>query len=717
MPPISVANEQEFERFSIDAQISEQALREIYLRPFEMVVRSSAPKCLMTSYNSINGYHADMSSRLLQEILRQEWGFSGLVMSDWGGTNSTVESLLAGLDLEMAGPPEHRGDKLVQALSDCSDEEATAIKVAIDKSAMKMLSLAQQHGLLGLSPEDARKTRDSPESSSTTNEDIRLIREIAASGIVLLKNRAGSLPLGEAKLNGKQVAFIGPNALEGTCGGGGSASMNPQYLSHPMESFKKVAKDMNIDVAVKYALGAKGAKWLPTFSSSQWRADSSGCQDLFLQVDYFASNNLSGPILDTQFRGGSSLDLTDTAPKALQTEPVPHYSLRITSGVTPRTTGEHTFSVSSIGDAVLYINGELVIDNRGWKERGETFYAFGSVEAFGTKWMEAGREYAVRVESWVRKDGDLNQHFAAHPSIRLGFEEEMGSLEVLCQEAIALADESEFSVVVLGLTDEWESEGYDRQSMAMPGDQDYLADTLLRSVKRPENLIFVNQSGSPVELPWIEGAATFLQAFYGGQEAGNALADVLLGKVNPVGRLPITWPRKYADLPFANDPASWPGVDGKVHYKENSDVGYRWYKHNETASSPQWWFGEGESYTTFTADIGHVTATSDHWNVTLSVKNTGGFAGSFVVQLYFWPVEATQGIKLVGFERTKELKPGSSQDVVLKVKKRDAATWEDVKWVIKRGAYNLGVGTGVGDTAMNTWTLSEEGKQWMPADY
>ncbi|KAM5365168.1 hypothetical protein ACJZ2D_011155 [Fusarium nematophilum] len=152
-----------------------------------------------------------------------------------------------------------------------------------------------------------------------------------------------------------------------------------------------------------------------------------------------------------------------------------------------------------------------------------------------------------------------------------------GAYQKVDQEAIALADESEAAVVVVGLTDEWESEGYDRQSMALPGDQNELVQALASKVKHPERLIFVNQSGSTVEVPWIDDVSTFLQAWYGGQEAGNALADVLLGSTDPCGRLPITWPKRYAGLPFANDPETWPGVDGVVVYKEDTHVGYpRW---------------------------------------------------------------------------------------------------------------------------------------------
>ncbi|XEV05013.1 hypothetical protein FSHL1_010300 [Fusarium sambucinum] len=719
-PKHFVANEQEYERFSIDAKISEKALREIYLRPFEMVVRGpSPPECLMTSYNSVNGYHADMSQYLLVDVLRKEWGFKGLVMSDWGGTNSTLESLLVGLDLEMPGPPERRGKTLLQLAQENSTNPN--LLEAIDVSCSRILNLAEKHGLTGLTPEAARLTRESSETSSTSTEDIKLMRDIAANGIVLLKNTKSTLPLSAKVLDGKQVAFIGPNSFVGTPGGGGSASMNPQYLSHPMKSFKAAASDLGFDVSVKHALGANGRKWLPLFSKTQWSAaglvdDGNTSGKTLLRVDYFASQDLTGLVQETQLRDDSTVDMSDSAPLAFQVDPVPPYSYRITSILTPSTSGLHSFSISSVGDATLHVDGELVIDNRSWTQPGETFYAFGSAEVIGKKTLEAGKEYKVLAEGWVRKEprpdagfsAEANHVFAAHPSIRLGYQEQLPDDEALITEAVDLANESEAVVVVLGLSDEWESEGYDRQSMKLPGKQDELVQALVQRVSRPEKLIFVNQSGSPVEFPWIDDISTMLQAWYGGQEAGNALADVLLGSVNPSGRLPITWPRRYADLPFASDSESWPGVDGTVTYKEEHHVGYRWYCQNQPVS-PQWWFGYGLSYTQFTSNITAVDDKKSEWKVQVSVTNKGTLSGAEVVQVYFWPLHRKQDLMLVGFEKTEILEPGQSVQVEVHVKKRDAARWLGNKWRLGSNEYAFGIDMG-GDKS--PWAISHSELTW-----
>ncbi|KAH7304419.1 glycoside hydrolase superfamily [Stachybotrys elegans] len=719
-PKHFVANEQEHLRFNINAVISDKALREIYLRPFEVLICSaSPPDCIMTSYNCVNGEHLDMNSRIIRDILRGEWGFKGLVMSDWGGTNSTLESLLAGLDLEMPGPPERRGRKLLDAIEQSNYDPK--LMAALDESVVRVLRLARKHGLLGLSPEDAEKTRDSQEISCTTPEDIKLMRDIAASGIVLLKNSQQTLPLKARSLAGKQVAFIGPNALDGTPGGGGSATMNPQYLSRPMESFRAVAMTHGIDVTVKHTLGAYARKWLPLFSESQWAVNGHNPSQNLVRVDYYLSNDLSGPTKETQFRGSSNVDMSDSSPLDFQVDPVPAYSFRITSTVTPSKSGRHTFSLSSVGGSRLYVDGKLIIDNGSWTEPGETFYAFGSAEATGTTKMETHQKYNITVEGWAtRPDGiytaDANHVFAAHPSVRIGYLEELPTPEAMIDEAVALADESDATIVVIGLSDEWESEGYDRKDMALPGAQNQLVEALAKRAKRPHSIVYVNQSGSPVEVPWIHDVSTFVQAWYGGQEAGNALADVLLGYTNPSGRLPCTWPQKYSDLPFEADPESWPGVGETVLYKEETQVGYRWFNHNPDVT-PQWWFGFGLSYTSFSTTLIRVRESEDSWTVHVDVDNTGAYPGQQIVQVYVWPNQTPQDKALVGIEKTSLIQPGNRECVTLNIRTRDAARWVSGRWVIDGGIYSLGVGTGVGEASDSVISLDVKGHSWGPEEY
>ena len=199
----------------------------------------------------------DMSGRIIQNILRDEWKFDGLVMSDWGGTNSTVESVLAGCDLEMPGPPVQRGGKLLDALL---RKRSVELQTAIDNSCERILSLTKRYHLLGLSASQVRASRCRQEISSTSPEGLGKLREIVASGHVLLKNSADTLPLTPNKLQGKKIAFVGPNAKFCSPGGGGSATMNPQYQSHPMKAFERSLAKLNIDAEVRYAVGAYSAR-------------------------------------------------------------------------------------------------------------------------------------------------------------------------------------------------------------------------------------------------------------------------------------------------------------------------------------------------------------------------------------------------------------------------------------------------------------------------
>jgi beta-glucosidase len=698
----SVANEQEHRRFSVSAEIEEKALREIYLRPFEMLVKSDCPPaCIMTAYNRVNSRHVDMHEKLIKGVLRDEWGYQGLVMSDWGGTNSTVESVLAGCDLEMPGPPLRRGRKLLEALNTSQDGE---LEAAVDTSCARLLKLAQRLGKLGMRAPDAEASRHRPETTATSQDDIATLRRIAASGMVLLKNEKGVLPLDLEALEGTKIAFIGPSAVKGASNGGGSAAMNPQYLSQPLESFRRGLAHKNINAFVETAPGCRMDKWLPLLSKETWNAPSES-NDL-LAVDFFSSIDCTGPIVERQLRESSNVDLFDSGPSSLRDSGKP-YSLRLTSTLIPETSGSHSFGISSVGNAKLYIDNELVLDNTDWQGLREAFYAFGSPEARIVTPMQAGRPYKITLESCSKpgstdsqdcsseETADSMHVYGAQPSVRLGFmEEDRSSIS----EAVELARDSDLVVVVIGLSEEWESEGYDRQTMDLPGKQDELVRSLLDSVSRPESIIVVSQSGSPVHMPWHDGAPTILQAWYGGQEAGNALADVLLGNTSPNGRLPMTWPRAYTDLPFANDISSWPGVDDVVTYKECTRVGYRWFL--DAGVEPLWWFGHGLSYSTFAHAITAIATFEDRWIVTVQVTNTGSFPAEEVVQVYAWPSQQPKLQSLAAFERTTLMQPGDEQTVEVEIRLRDIGQWVDGGWVLPGGAYTVASARHAGDKEM-----------------
>jgi beta-glucosidase len=438
------------------------------------------------------------------------------------------------------------------------------------------------------------------------------------------------------------------------------------------------------------------------------------------KVDFFASPDFTGPIIETQYRNNSSIDLTDSGPISLREAGKP-YSVRSTSYLTPAKSGQHHLSLTSVGHSRLLVDGKLIVDNYDWTERGEAFYAFSSVENSVAVHLNKDQVYEIVVEA-ATKTVDAHSKISAddpahvwsmQPSVRIGYLEELPS--DMIGEAVNLANTCDYTVLVIGLSEEWESEGYDRKTLNLPGNQNELVSTLLERSLNPERIIIVNQSGSPVEMPWADDASTILQAWYGGQEAGNALADVLLGRVNPSGRLPISWPRKYSDLSFGSSPESWPGIDGRVVYQEGTSVGYRWYLENKV--EPQWWFGHGLGYATFVMSNLKVLedGRSECWTVNIKVKNTGQVSGRHVVQVYSRRSDHQTGRELRAFDKTAQLAPGESEIVRLLVKARDMAHWQDGKWLLEEGEYVLAISDSAGASATLHATISvSQPMAWNP---
>lgn len=402
----------------------------------------------MTAYNRVNGTHMDMHTDILQGILRDQWSFDGLVMSDWGGTNSAVESVIAGCDLEMPGPPVQRGLKLLEAALTKSN---VSLRNAIDDACRRVLTLAKKMNLLGLSPAQVRQSRSQPEQSQTSREDLDRLQATVASAHVLLKNSIETLPLCPSALQGKKIAFIGPNAIKCSPGGGGSATMNPQYQSHPVQAFRQSLHDLGVEAEVSHAVGAHSMKWLPLADTDQWttysnpQQESSDQRDVF-RIDFFSSADMSGPVFETQYRCSSNIDLTDSGPFALREAGTP-YSLRVTSQVTPRASGKHTFSITSVGNTRLWVGSRCLIDNSDWTERGEAFYAFSSQEVCASLQMTKGQSYEVVVEASSKMpepSEDIVHVWSMQPSVRLGFLEELS--QTLVDDAVALANCSDYTV-------------------------------------------------------------------------------------------------------------------------------------------------------------------------------------------------------------------------------------------------------------------------------
>jgi beta-glucosidase len=673
-----VCNDSEFERTTISSQVGERALREIYLPPFQAAVREAHAWAIMASYNLVNGVAASENAYLLTDILRKEWGFDGVAMSDWFlSVKSTAPSVNAGLDLEMPGPGVWRGEKLLQAVQNGEVTEAT-----IDMSVRRILRLLEKSGLFEHPVEE-------PEQAINLPEHRALIRAAAAEGIVLLKNASNVLPLQREAL--RSLAIIGPNAKTARIMAGGSAQVNAYYAISP---FDGVVAKVGDQVNVGYELGCTNHKLLPLIEPDQLLAGSAGA-DHGLAVEYFNNLDLAGsPVLTTL---STSSELQWLGPLPAEVNPQ-QFSLRCTARFIPRETGSHTFGLGSAGLSRLFIDGQEVIDNWTQFTPGELYFGLGSAQLTYAVDMEAGREYAITLEFRKAEHSPL-------AAVRLGCLSPLPS--DMLERAVALASRSDVALIFAGLSGEWESEGFDRPDIDLVGRQNELIE---RVAAANNNTVVVLNTGSPVAMPWLDQVAAVVQAWFPGQECGNSIADVLFGDVNPSGKLTETFPVRIEDNPAY---INYPGENGKVYYGEGLFVGYRYYEKKKIA--PLFPFGFGLSYTTFKYDALQLSAQEigpdDMLQVSIDVTNTGKRAGKETVQVY---VRDTQSHlhrpdkELKAFAKVY-LEPGERKTVTLTLNRDALAYYDDLarSWVAEAGAFEVLVGSSSQDIhAAGTFTLT-----------
>jgi beta-glucosidase len=645
-----VANNQETDRDRVDEQIGERALREIYLPGFEQAVQRGGVLSAMCAYNQVNGAYM-CQNRLINDVLKADFGFRGFVVSDWAATHSAAGSANAGLDLEMPyGPqpayPQFFGDQLRAAVL-----AGTVPMARLDDMVTRILTAMISEGLLD------HPATGSQSATVTTAEHQQLARTLSEQGTVLLKNARGVLPFMSRAV--RSVAVIGAAAQDVPIyTGGGSANVIPSAPTTPLQGIRARAGSTQ----VTYAPGTAGTAALPDIPTALLTPASGTGHGL--TATYYASRDFTGT--PVAVRTEPTVDFSGAPPVAGLSG---QWSARWTGTFTPPATGTHRFSLVAQGIADLYVNGQHVASSYA-RDHGIVEHAL--VE------LTAGRPVSIRV--------DYVADFLPRrkPALQVGW---LAPNPALTQRAVDAAKASDVAVVFVN---DLRTEGQDVRTLALPADQNRLIEAV--AAANPRTVVVLNTAGA-VLTPWLSRVAGVLEAWYPGQENGNAIAAVLFGDVNPSGRLPITFPASDHQTPVA-DPQRWPGVNDVATYSEGLLVGYRWW--DATGQRPLFPFGYGLSYTTFRHDHLRLSKQCRDVVVRVRVTNTGRRVGADVVQLYVgFPAKSGEPPRQLKAFKKITLAPGRDAQVRFRLSARDFSRWNTRRhaWVSDPGTYRIMVGS------------------------
>lgn len=657
-PKHYIANDFETDRFTVDVEVDDRALREIYLAAFETAIVRSRAWAVMSAYNSINGATATENA-LLETPLNDEWGFDGIVVSDWTAVRS-IESAKHSQDLVMPGPDGPWGAALVDAVRAGEVPEA-----AIDRKVLRLLTLAARVGALeGFEPVLAEP--------KDVEDGIAFVREAAAEGMVLVRND-GILPLTAAP---QRIAVIGHNALVARTQGGGSATVVPERTVSPLDAIRTEYPDAQIDYRVG-AIVQRGLADLPLADIVNPVTGEPGARVSFIGADgeeLFAEDRLATSFVWI----GSEAPVLETA------------MLRVATRWTPTETGTVQLGFSGVGAGVISIDGVRVVDAvvaPEGEDLGAALLSPGT--ATGPVTVTAGQ--TVELVAEYRRE-IVVESFAGAMTFAFGIGAPDDSTDALIADAVAVARDADLVVLVVGTNSAVESEGFDRADLVLPGAQDALADAVLGA--NPATVVVVN-AGAPVELPWRERAAAVLIGWFGGQEFGSAVLDVLTGRREPGGRLPTTWPGATADVPVLDVTPR----DGVVRYDEGVHVGYRaWLRHDRTPAYP---FGFGLGFTTWRLVGSQSARTADGGAIaTVQVRNTGERAGKQVVQAYLAAPTSTidRPVRWLAAFEVIRADAGETAEVVLRIPARAFEHW-DGGWQREAVPFDLAIGFSVVDLA------------------
>lgn len=652
-----VANNQEHNRMFASSNVSDRALREVYLSAFEGVVKRANPWTVMSAYNKVNGTFASEHKGILTDALKTDWAYDGVVVSDWAAAKSTIASANAGLDVEMPGPARFYGQELLRAI------ESGAVREAIlDDHVHRVLNLYARCGLLG------RNQKVYP-SFDPRDENRDLAAKAAENSIVLLKNENATLPLEDVQ----RVAVIGAFADFPAIQGGGSSRVCPDRIITPLEGLRSALGD---GAEICFERGVDPEPRPPTIDG---RLLMSGieCDRIGLDAKYYATTNWSGDIVHEEI----DWRFSKVGFGAHAQEANGAFSVEWSGFFVPRYSGNHDWLISHTdGEVQLTIDDVVLVGADTHREIEPLYMILKMHKRAASADLKAGQKYPIRIRY-------------SQPSGIPGFN--MLNISVRepapdRQAAIRAAESADKTILFIGPGTTSESEGSDRSSMAIDDEQTELLEDIVRV---NPNTIVVANIGGPVEMPWESNVPAIVSMWLPGQEGGSAIARVLTGKVNPSGKLPITFPRRYKDNPSA---IHYPGGED-VEYGEGLFVGYKYY--DAIGIDPLFPFGHGLSYTRFEYGILKSASNAregDGLLIELDVKNIGDREGAETVQFYVSDKATTETMvprQLRAFEKV-HLHPGETTTIVVELNARAFAHWNRLEkaWRVTPGQYVIHAG-------------------------
>ncbi|BDG10739.1 beta-glucosidase [Anaeromyxobacter paludicola] len=659
-----VAYGQETDRFTVDAEVDERALRELYLRPFQAAVADASVGSVMCGFNRVNGQFACEDRALLTDVLKGDLGFQGYVLSDWASIHGTRLAAEAGLDQELAFE-KYFGHSLLGAVQD-----GTVARDVVDDKARRILRSMFRFGLMD-QPVQVGPLPDADHAGRS--------RAIAEQGMVLLKNAGGLLPLGAGV---RSVAVIGADANDAATQGGGAARVEPTYSVSPLDG---IAARAGQGVQVKFAPGGDpvtAAHLLPgppAIPSSVLTPEGFDDGTRGLRGQYWLNPSFAGPpeVIRVDHEVALSLGFFDYPSINASSEPqleesfaLQKVSARWNGTLTAPASGTYTLTLTDRGQGWVWLDGQLVLDHSGTHEL---------ESRSATVQLDAGSRHAIRVD-YVADAASIGVATDRGGDVKLGWQVPPGTVLAPVRDAAALAAASDVAVVVAR---DYGSEERDHPDLALPSQQDALIATVAAANPRT---VVVLTTGQGVAMPWLDAVPAVVEAWYPGQLQGEAIARVLFGDVNPSGKLPLTFPRALDQTPVgAGPPAASDAVGPVVAWSEGLLMGYRWY--DAKGVTPLFPFGFGLSYTTFGySGLAVGPATTDGSGrrtaqVSFTLANTGGRAGAEVAQVYVGPCPGEADPvpqRLAGFAKVA-LAPGASQQVTIPLAPEALERWDAAK--------------------------------------